>query len=96
MWIKFNYTNHRDGLRTSQKVVIEVADATKALSVATYLGNADHVKDVKVVIRKPKEDMETIFINENGVMVRNEHLVSDWDLQTFVWAIKAGIRLGKK
>ena len=94
MWIKFTYQNLRDGRRTSQPVAIEVSDATKALNVATTLSNVDHVVDVKVVVGKPTNPM-TICLNEKAQTVQNDHLVSDWDIQSFIWAIKAGIQLGK-
>jgi hypothetical protein len=92
MWIKFTYINFRDGRRTSQPVAIEVANATKALNVATTIGNAGHVVDVKVVIKKPTDPM-TICLNEKAQTVQNDHLVTDWDIKSFIWALKAGIQL---
>lgn len=94
MWIKFTYINQRDGRRTSQPVAIEVSDATKALMVSNTLSNADHVVDVKVVVSKPYDPM-TICLNEKGQTVQNDHLVTDWDIQSFIWGIKSGIQLGK-
>ena len=88
MWIKFTYINFRDGRRTSQPVAIEVANASKALNVANTIGNADHVVDVKVVVKKPTDPM-TIWLNEKAQTVQNGHLVSDW-------ALKAGIQLSEK
>lgn len=105
MYVKFTF-NATIGIATSGGVrplykktpmCIEQDSADNALSLMTTLSNNDKVLDAKVVINKPKdEDKETIFITKDGyVEGYSDHLVSNADTQSFVWALKAGMTMQK-
>ena len=95
MWIKLTYNYRKDETLAKQKFAIEVSDANKALVVANDLSNVGHITGVKVMLEIP-EDKETVVLNEQAITTRNEHLITNWDTQSFVWTLKAGITLGKK
>lgn len=96
MWIKFNHQS-RDayGKFTTVKFAVEVEKPERALIVGNDLSNNDMVKDVKVMLNRPT-DMYTIYINKEGCTESNsQHLVTNSSIQSFIWAIKAGISMGK-
>lgn len=73
---------------------IEQTDATNALALMTTLSNNDKVFDAMVTVIKPSaEDHETVVINPDGITIKNDHLVSNADIQSFIWALKAGIQM---
>lgn len=103
MWIKFNFetvvgigtTGGAHLLKKEVKFAIEVQKPDRALIVGNDLSNNDKVKDVKVMLNRPV-DMYTIYINKDGCTESNsQHLVTNADIQSFIWAIKAGISMGK-
>ena len=103
MWIKFNLET-TVGIGTSGGVhllkkdvhmCIEQETAEKALALANTLSNNSKVTDVKVVLNRPA-DMYTIYINKEGnTESRSDHFVTNNDIQSFIWAIKAGLYMGK-
>ena len=100
MWIKFNFKTKQTGLAGSEipatvKFAIEVEEAENALNVANDFSNNNKVTDVKVMLNRPT-DADTIYINKDGYTQSNsQHLVTNSDTQSFIWAIKAGISMGK-
>ena len=96
MWIKFNFkTEDSYGNPTTVKFAIEVEKTENALIVNNYLGNNAKVTDTKVMLNQ-QADTSTIYINKEGHTVCNsDHLVTNADIQSFIWTIRAGISMGK-
>ena len=103
MWIKFNLetvagigtTGGAHPLKRNVHFCIEQETADDALALGNTLSNNTKVTDVKVVLNRPV-DMYTIYINKEGCTESNSaHLVTNNDIQSFIWAIKAGIYMGK-
>ena len=75
-------------------MVIEQSDANNAMALMTTLSNNDKVFDATVTVIKPSDDdKETIVIGMDGCTKKNEHLVSNNEVQSFVWALKAGMQM---
>lgn len=73
---------------------IEQEDASNALALMTTLSNNDKVFDAMVTVIKPSaDDHKTVVIGPDGCTKKNDHLVSNADIQSFVWALKAGIQM---
>ena len=100
MWIKLNFKTKQTGYAGTEipatvKFAIEVEGSDNALAVANTLGNNDKVTDVKVMLKRPA-DMYTIYMNKEGRLESNSHhLVTNADIQSFIWALKAGISMGQ-
>lgn len=100
MWIKFNFRTKQAGtmgteIPSTVKFAIEVEKPERALIVGNDLGNNSKVTDVKVMLNRPM-DANTIYIDKEGYTQSNsQHLVTNSDTQSFIWAIKAGISMGK-
>ena len=100
MWIKFNFKTTGVGfsgqpIQKTQKFAIEVEKPERALIVANDFSNNNKVTDVKVMLNRPV-DADTIYIDKEGFTQSNsQHLVTSSDTQSFIWAIKAGISMGK-
>ena len=75
-------------------MVIEQSDPNNAMALMTTLSNNDKVYDATVTVIKPsKDDKETIVIGMDGCTKQNDHLVSNNEVQSFVWALKAGMQM---
>ena len=96
MWIKFSFkTKDSYGNPTNVKFAIEVQKLDNALAICNTFGNNPKVKDTEININRPA-DMDTVFINKEGnTESRSDHLVTNNDIQSFIWTIKAGISMGK-
>lgn len=75
-------------------MVIEQSDPNNAMALMSTISNNDKVFDATVTVNKPSDDdKETIVIGTDGCTKQNEHLVSNNDVQSFVWALKAGMQM---
>ena len=103
MWIKFKY-EAVTGIGTfggahltkdNVKFAIEADGIDNALAITRIFKNIPKVKDAEININRPT-DMNTVYINKEGnTESRSDLLVTNNDLQGFIWSIKAGIAMGK-
>ena len=94
-------------IKNQVKFAIEVQKLDNALAICNTFGNNPKVKDTEININRPagmdiyEKDltipaMDIVFINKDGnTESRSDHLVTNADIQSFIWAIKAGISMGK-
>ena len=103
MWIKFKFeatigigtTGGAHLIKNQVKFAIEVQKLDNALAICNTFGNNPKVKDTEININRPA-GMDIVFINKDGnTESRSDHLVTNADIQSFIWAIKAGISMGK-
>ncbi len=81
-------------LYTNIPVSIEQENAEKAMALANTIGNNDKIVGVPDVTTEKPSDRQTIVITKEGfVTSETSHLVSNQEIQSFVWAIKAGIQM---
>lgn len=75
-------------------ICIEQENAEKAMALANTIGNIDKVVGVADVTTEKPTDRKTVFIDQNGfVSSETDYLIQNADIQSFVWAIKAGIQM---
>lgn len=73
---------------------IEQSDPNSAMALMSTLSNNDKVFDAIVTVIEPGvDDKETIVIGMDGCTKKNGHLVSNNEVQSFVWALKAGMQM---
>lgn len=72
---------------------IEVNDGDAAITVANVLSNNPKIKDVKICDSRPS-DSHRIYINREGHTESwCAHLETNNDINSFIWALKAGMAL---
>lgn len=99
MWVKLNFKSmlgigsKSQPLHKLTKFAIEVNGADAALAVANTLSNNPKCFDVKVVLNKPT-DTDCVYIRKDGITEsESQHLITNNDLSSFVWTIKAGMQM---
>ncbi len=82
-------------LKKSIPVCIEVEKPERAFIVSNDLSNNPKITDVKVMLNRPADE-STIYIDKEGHTESGcGHLVTNNDIQSFIWAIRAGISMGE-
>lgn len=77
-------------------ICIEQDNAERAMALANTIGNINKVVGVADVTTEKPSGRDVIHMDRNGMVAsEDDHLVTNSDIQTFIWAIKAGIQMGK-
>ena len=81
-------------LYTNIPVSIEQENAEKAMALANTIGNNAKIVGIPDVTTEKPSDRSTIVITKEGFVTSDtDHLVTNQDIQSFIWAIKAGIQM---
>jgi hypothetical protein len=77
-------------------ICIEQETSAKAMALANTIGNINRVVSIASVTTEKPSGNDVIHMDRNGMVAsEDDHLVTNSDIQSFIWAIKAGIQMSK-